>query len=317
MAPTKLGLVPGTKLTVEQALLGLVTKSANDAAAALGELMGGDEARFAQMMTLRARALGMNHTVFRNASGLPDPEQTSTARDMAILARHLILDFPGMYHYFSTPSFAFHGRIIANHDRMLVSYPGADGLKTGYTDASGLNLVTSAVRDNVRLIGVVFGASNGAERDRHMTALLDAGYERMDVPVEGWHQTTPLIARLPSLVTPAQAATTARARVLPASTRLRMVEPERPRSIGQSRWTVQVGSFSTQAAAHRAALAAYRMADAGDVRLEQTKHRGRSTWRAQISGLTRVEAEGLCSAQGRKAGHCTVLRPDASEVASR
>ena len=179
MSPSKLGLVPSTYITVEQALLGLVTKSANDAAAALGELLGGDEDRFAQMMTLRARALGMVHTTFRNASGWPDPEQVTTARDLALLARHLIQDFPAEYHYFSVPYFTFHGRYIPNHDRMLQTYPGADGLKTGYIDASGCNLVTSAVRGDVRLIGVVMGASNGAERDTHMAALLDNGFERM------------------------------------------------------------------------------------------------------------------------------------------
>ena len=185
MPPTKLGLLPGTYLTVEQALLGLVTKSANDAASALGELMGGDEDRFAQMMTLRARALGMTHTTFRNASGLPDWGQVTTARDLLMLARHLIQDFPQYYHYFSTPSFQFHGRTVLNHQALLRTYPGADGLKTGYTEASGFNVVTSAMRGDVRLIGVVLGASSGGERDLHMAALLDQGFLRMGVaPVE-------------------------------------------------------------------------------------------------------------------------------------
>ncbi len=185
MPPTKLGLIPGTYLTVEQALLGLVTKSANDAATALGELMGGDEERFAQMMTMRARGLGMAHTTFRNASGLPDWGQVTTARDMVMLARHLVQDFPEYYHYFSTPSFQFHGRTILNHQTLLRTYPGADGLKTGYIEASGYNVVTSAMRNDVRLIGVVFGAASGGERDAHMAALLDQGFQRLGVaPVE-------------------------------------------------------------------------------------------------------------------------------------
>lgn len=184
MPPTKLGLLPGMSVTIEQALLGLVTKSANDAAAALGELMGGTEEQFAQMMTLRAHALGMPHTQFRNASGLPDWDQVTTARDLAVLARHLVQDFPQYYHYFSTPYFLFHGRAVYNHQRLLQSYPGADGLKTGYIEASGYNMVTSAVHGNVRLIGVVLGASNGWERDVHMAALLDQGFTRMGVPVE-------------------------------------------------------------------------------------------------------------------------------------
>ncbi len=184
MEPSKLGLVPGTRLTVEEAILGLVTKSANDAAAALGELLGGSEDRFAQMMTLRARALGMSHTTFTNASGLPDPDEWSTARDLAVLARHLLTDFPNFYPYFSIHSFTFQRRVIFNHDRMLASYPGADGMKTGYTEASGHNLVTSAVHSGVRLIGVVLGAGSNPERDAHMAALLDQGFEEMDVPPE-------------------------------------------------------------------------------------------------------------------------------------
>ena len=203
MPPSKLGLLPGTAITVEQALLGLVTKSANDAAAALGELLGGDETQFAQMMTLRARALGMSHTTFRNASGWPDPEQVTTARDLALLARHLLQDYPVEYRYFSVPSFIFHGRLIPNHDHMLQSYPGADGLKTGYTEASGCNLLTSAMRGDVRLVGVVMGASTGTERDMHMASLLDAGFEQLGVPVSRGEPRT----RVPLLVASASAAT--------------------------------------------------------------------------------------------------------------
>ncbi|MBV8912989.1 MAG: D-alanyl-D-alanine carboxypeptidase, partial [Acetobacteraceae bacterium] len=209
MPPTKLGLIPGSAITVEQALLGLVTKSANDAAAALGELMGGDEERFAQMMTLRARALGMSRTTFRNASGLPDWDQMTTARDMVILARHLIQDFPAYYHYFSTPSFQFHGRTILTHQRLLQTYPGADGLKTGYTEASGYNVVTSAERGDVRLIGVVLGAASGGERDLHMAALLDQGFQRMGVPIEVASREPPSY-RMPSLIGVAAAAPYAR-----------------------------------------------------------------------------------------------------------
>ncbi len=183
MEPSKLGLLPGSYITVEEAVLALVTKSANDAASALGEMLGGDEGRFGQMMTLEARALGMRDTTFRNASGLPDPEQVTTASDLALLARHLIGDFPENYHYFSVPEFWFHGRLIPNHDPMLRSYPGADGLKTGFTDAAGCNLVTSAVRGNVRLVGVVLGASNNVQRSAVMTALLNQGFAGEGVPV--------------------------------------------------------------------------------------------------------------------------------------
>ena len=203
MEPTKLGLLPGTRFSVEDAILGIITRSANDAACALGELIGGNEDRFAQMMTLRARALGMTRSTFRNASGLPDPEQITTARDLALLAHHLITDFPAEYHYFSVPSFYFHGHEIPNHDRMLTDYEGADGLKTGYTIAAGHNLVTSALRGGVRLIGVVMGASSNPERDIHMASLLDDGFTQLGVPI------TPHPVRhfrMPSLIETADAA---------------------------------------------------------------------------------------------------------------
>jgi len=204
MEPSKLGLLPGTYLTVSDGILAIVTKSANDAACALGELLGGDEDRFAQMMTLRARGLGMTNSTFRNASGLPDPRQTTTARDLALLAHHLLQDFPDFYHYFSEPVFYFHGRAIPNHDRMLQAYEGADGLKTGYTQAAGHNLVTSAMRGGVRLIGVVMGASSNPERDAHMASLLDDGFIQEGVPV-----VRRPVARFhfPSLIASAEAST--------------------------------------------------------------------------------------------------------------
>lgn len=217
MAPSKLGLSPGTSLTVEEAILALVTKSANDAAAALGELLGGgSEDRFAQMMTLRARSLGMRSTTFRNASGLPDIEQVSTARDMALLGQRLIRDFPDRYSYFSTPNFVFRGRTLWNHNRLLQEYDGADGIKTGYVDDSGFNLVASAERDGVRLVAAVFGGRTGRERDRHMMALLDQGFTSVGVAPREM-----LIARraTPGLLASAHAATLSSARASGAAAR--------------------------------------------------------------------------------------------------
>jgi D-alanyl-D-alanine carboxypeptidase len=304
MEPTKLGLVPGTQLVVEQAILGLVTKSANDAAAALGELLGGSEDRFAQMMTLRARALGMGRTTFTNASGLPAPEQWTTARDMAVLSRRLISDFPGYYRYFSTPSFAWHRQIIFNHDNMLRTYPGADGLKTGYTDASGHNLVTSAVRDGVRLVGVVMGAATNGERDIQMTSLLDHGFEQMDVPA--FHRPVQIASRLTLVASAHAAEVTHQAEVVrPVAARTRVV----------AHWTVQVGTFGTEAAAHAAATAARRKAEAGEVRIEPVHLRKKTLWRAQLTGLTQLDAQEACS--GHRKGACVTVRPVARQVASR
>lgn len=205
MPPSRLGLVAGGSLKVEDAILALVTKSANDAAAALGEYLGGgSELRFAQMMTLRARSLGMRSTTFRNASGLPDLDQVTSARDMAVLGRRLQQDFPGFYGYFAAPSFIHRGRTHWNHNRLLQEYDGTDGIKTGYVNDSGFNLVASAQRDGVRLVAAVFGGSTGRERDRHMMAILDQGFAALGVrPRE------PVIASPPTLVGRAQAATAA------------------------------------------------------------------------------------------------------------
>jgi len=296
MIPTKLDLVPGTRITVEEAILGMVTLSANDAAVALGELLGGDEDRFAQMMTLRARALGMAHTVFRNASGLPDPDQWTTARDLTILARHLIYDFPDDYRYFSVESFRFHGRTILSHDFLLRSYPGADGIKTGYTDSSGSNLVTSAMRDNVRLVGVVLGAAHASERDQHMVALLDQGFTTMDVPPPPHHEPIRLASRaaMPSLIAAAHAAT------------LQPPPPSPPRAA--PKWGVQVGAFTSEAAARHAAAAAQRVVEGGEIRVEAASAKGKNTaWRAQLTGLSAAEAREGCAALAKHRMPCVPL----------
>lgn len=173
---TALGLRAGEHLTVEQAVLAVLTRSANDAAVVLAERVGGSEDRFAALMTETARDLGMTGTVFRNASGLPDPAQVTTAHDMALLARSLQRRFPEHYHYFGTRSFRWHGAVLGNINGFLAAYAGADGLKTGFTCGSGYNLVASARRHGRRLIGVLLGAGSGADRTQAMTRLLDAGF---------------------------------------------------------------------------------------------------------------------------------------------
>lgn len=299
MAPTKLGLLPSTRITVDQAILGLVTQSANDAAAALGEMLGGSEDRFAQMMTLRARALGMTHTTFTNASGLPDPNQVTTARDMAVLARRLISGFPGYYKYFATPSFVWQRRVIVNHDHLLQEYPGADGMKTGYTRDSGYNLVTSAVRGGVRLVGVVLGAAGAAERDAHMMALLDQSYGQLDVSVD----------RAPAppshgLLSTAQAAPVER--------------PPGPRARPSAvTWGVQVGTHPTEKAAKTAAAAARKVAEDGIIHVEPVVVKHKTEWRAQVTGLSQADAKAACSAMARHKTPCAVVRFDPRQVASR
>lgn len=174
--PSRLGLRRGRTITVKQAILALVTKSANDVAVVLAETLAGTEQRFAAQMTARARALGMTGTTFRNASGLHHPQQWTTARDMVKLATALIDDYPEDYRYFSTSSFSWKGRRYKNHNALLAEYDGMDGIKTGYTRQSGYNLTASAERDDRRLIGVVLGSRSTALRDWRMKTLLDFGF---------------------------------------------------------------------------------------------------------------------------------------------
>jgi D-alanyl-D-alanine carboxypeptidase len=176
MPPSELGLAKGEKITVEQAILATITRSANDAVVVLAERIGGDETAFAQRMTATARGLGMTGSVFRNASGLPDPEQVTTAHDMAVLALSLIRDFPQYYRFFSAHGVNHQGESLPTINAILNIYPGADGLKTGFTCGSGYNLVASAVRDGRRVIGVVLGGLTSDQRYRQMTDLLDAGF---------------------------------------------------------------------------------------------------------------------------------------------
>ncbi|MFZ2155816.1 MAG: D-alanyl-D-alanine carboxypeptidase [Bradyrhizobium sp.] len=177
-APTKLGLRPGQTIKVEDAIKGLVTRSANDAAVVIAEAIAGDEGDFAQLMTRKARALGMTRTVYRNASGLPNDAQITTARDQATLGRAIQDRFPRYYRYFATASFNYRGHSIRNHNRLLGNVEGVDGIKTGYTRASGFNLVTSMRRGNRHLVGVVLGGRSGGSRDAIMRNLLAENLEK-------------------------------------------------------------------------------------------------------------------------------------------
>jgi D-alanyl-D-alanine carboxypeptidase (penicillin-binding protein 5/6) len=176
-APSKLGLRVGESLTVDQAIRAIAVKSANDIAVAMAEHIGGSESKFAALMTLRAQELGMTNTRFVNASGLPDTRQLTSARDIAILSRAVMRDYPQYYAYFSTKSFDWRGHEILNHNGLLRKMPGVDGLKTGYTNAAGFNLAASAVRNGKRLIAVVLGGSSTAARDENVEDLLNGGFE--------------------------------------------------------------------------------------------------------------------------------------------
>lgn len=178
MPPSKLGLRSGQTIKVRDAVMALVTKSANDVAVVVAEAIGGTESNFARMMTREARSIGMSRTTFRNASGLPNTKQLSTARDMSKLARVVMRKFPKYYTLFSTTTFTYKGRKYGNHNKLLKGFWGTDGIKTGYTHASGFNLVASTMRNNRRLIGVVFGGKTGRSRDKHMKKLLANAFKK-------------------------------------------------------------------------------------------------------------------------------------------
>jgi D-alanyl-D-alanine carboxypeptidase len=171
-APTKLGLEDGQTIKVEDAIKGMVTRSANDAAVVVAEALAGSEDEFAKLMTRKAQALGMSKTLYKNASGLPNDAQVTTARDQAILGRAIQERFPAYYKYFKTESFVFRGQTISNHNRLLGSVDGVDGIKTGYTRASGFNLVTSMRREKRHVVAVVLGGSSASSRDARMRQLL-------------------------------------------------------------------------------------------------------------------------------------------------
>ena len=181
-SPTKLGLRRGQTISVEDCILGMVTKSANDAATVMAEGLGGSEQHFADMMNAQAALLGMSDTHFANASGLPDPNNISTAHDLVKLAMALYRDFPQYSPYFATQEFTFRGRLVRGHNHLMDRYPGMDGLKTGFTDASGFNLASTAVRNGHRLFGVVLGSRTAAVRDKLMAKLLDNGFEQRPTP---------------------------------------------------------------------------------------------------------------------------------------
>ncbi len=188
-SPTKLGLKPGQSISVEDAIKGIVTRSANDAAVVIAENLGGSEEAFARLMTQKAHALGMSRTTYVNASGLPSDEQITTARDQALLGRAIQDRFPRYYRFFSTTAFVFRGQTIRGHNHLLGSVSGVDGIKTGFTNASGFNLLTSVHRDGRYLIGVVLGGRSAGERDAHMRALVES-----NILLASTRRTAPVIA---------------------------------------------------------------------------------------------------------------------------
>jgi len=178
MAPSKMNIKAGGSYTVEEAIKSVVVKSANDVACSIAENLGGSESAYAQRMTRTARDLGMKNTTFVNASGLPNPAQLTTARDMATLGLRLQRDYPQYYPYFRTTSFMFRGKLVRGHNRVTERYPGTDGIKTGYIANAGFNLVTSTRHGDKRLVGVVLGSTSTPARDAYMIRMLESNFSK-------------------------------------------------------------------------------------------------------------------------------------------
>ncbi|MEL7894693.1 D-alanyl-D-alanine carboxypeptidase [Halomonas sp. FeN2] len=201
----KLWLAAGSSIPVDTAIRALAVRSANDVAAVVAEALGGSEAHFAQMMTTKARELGMHATTFRNASGLPDAGQITTARDMLTLSVRVMQDFPQYYHYFGLQEFSYRGTRHTSHNRLVRDYPGADGLKTGFIRASGFNVATTAVRGDRRLVGVVMGGFSSQSRDTHMANLLDRSFLRASLrDQQSWMGDTSFSREFMAFAPPAQ-----------------------------------------------------------------------------------------------------------------
>jgi D-alanyl-D-alanine carboxypeptidase len=347
-APTKLGLKAGATISTSDAVKALVTQSANDAAVTIAENLAGTEENFARVMTETARGIGMTGTTFRNASGLPNDEQITTARDMATLAAHLIHDYPEYYSVFETRYFTFKGRKYRNHNRLLFGYKGTDGIKTGYTRASGFNLAASVHRGDRHLVAVVLGGKTGSQRDTAMRGLLDKHFAQAS-------DTKPTAAQLlASLVTPPSppavrkpaytlapptpppSAATAPAAASPADdstgtdegdigepaepikASLPVTEPAakapRKRSKYEGAFHVQVGAFMSEPEAeNRLGMVQQRASDLLDGHLPFTTSftKDDAEWyRARFAGFSRESAVATCAALKKMSLDCAVMKSE-------
>ena len=320
--PSRLGLRAGQRITVKDAILAMITKSANDAATVLAEGIAGSEAKFAKRMTAKARSLGMLKTTFRNASGLPNRRQLTTARDMARLSRALLDDYQAYYRYFSTKRFTFGKRTHRNHNTLLSTYQGTDGIKTGYIRASGFNVAVSVQRDGERLIGVVFGGRTATTRNKHAVKLLNKGFgrlaarERAKSPRQYESRWPLLDAPLPkpnpNRVKPP--VRTAKAGPGTATSGPSVpTPPSRPVVANARQWGVQVGAFSALHAAQNAAYqaaAVTKLATNRNVKVVRVANHNGAVYRAWLARLNEGQARQLCNELIAKQMPCALVLPN-------
>jgi D-alanyl-D-alanine carboxypeptidase (penicillin-binding protein 5/6) len=300
--PTKLGLRAGETISVRDALNGMAVHSANDMAVAIAEKIGGNESRFAEMMTLKAQQLGMQNTRYVNANGLPDNRQVSSARDIAILTRALLHDYPQYYGFFSQQNFTYRGKTMVNTNHLLGKMPGVDGVKTGFTNAAGFNLDASAVRNGHRLIAVVMGSSSGTVRNENVEGLLLTGFDIEDRRDRGEKiLVTQALFERPAPGAPGYKLYRAEQTHEGDPIDVILAHNTSPRGASHANqaardWWVQVGQFhSRQAAQVRIALVSRRFSKVFDDAEGQVGGRKR-TYVARFTGMDQQAAREACSA---------------------
>lgn len=317
-SPTKLGIRAGGTITVHEAIQSLTTLSANDTSVAIAEKLGGTEARFTALMTLRAKELGMTNTNFANANGLPDSRNISTARDLAILSRAVMRDFPQYYRYFTQTNFNFRGRNYRNHNHLLTGVEGVDGLKTGFTNASGFNIAISGVRDGRRLIVVVLGGPTRASRDQAAEGLLLTGFDVMNRRARGENITVAQSFFEPDLVGPVVRGRTAQgdeddvgdrirlasATPAPRASQVKIVEPKKT-----ERWAVQVGAFKTRSDAKEQIDLIEKRFGAKVSGAKPSTDKAAGRYRSRFVGMSEYEAKQACKAIKAKKLACAVVAP--------
>lgn len=331
-SPCKLGLRPGERITVETAIKGMITKSANDAAVAIAEYLGGSEVNFAAIMTRKARALGMRNTIFKNASGLPNSYQITTAREMAILSRSIYRDFPKDYRHFRLQAFRHRGQVHRNHNHLLGKVSGLDGIKTGYVAASGSNLAASAVRIGPdhkpkRLIVIVLGGPNRHWRDQRVTDLLEANFKRLGSVQGRNHEANRQEDREGSFDRDEVDLflQEAKAEISGSPVPLGWSRPQpgvknsdflkktlaknmqRKKTPEQQAWGVQIGAYRSLNEAKKNALRMHAVVKTGEVATPKITRGRKSSFGARLLKLTHQEAQIICKKQKAKGNECRVL----------
>lgn len=308
MPPTNINLQPGDTISVREAIPALIVRSANDVAAVVAEALGNTETNFGRMMTDKARKLGMYSTTFRNASGLPNSEQTTTARDLVTLSERLIKDFPQHYHYFSTRSFTYKGIVYNSHNRMVRNTRGVDGLKTGFIRASGFNVATSAKRGERRVIAVVMGGQTAASRDQHMAQLLDRSFTPKAAQVANNPRVMPATVQKVSISpTVSKLKKTSDLTVTPPAASPALAKPKKTEPLASSSWEVQIGSYLEHDRAQAQAQAATRWIP-GAVVITEVEVSNRKLYRARLVGMQENQARTACQSLTRQGMDCMVVR---------